>query len=254
MPTGHATERAQRRPDRPSALTVARPGPPLFLSRVNAAFGLPGTPGRMRERPHLRTANMRGTLTTSNPLLRNGLHMCIRINDAPPCQRRTLCPDRRSPRWRPRNRLPRPSISKPMPARRWPCSNGVGWCQCCGRTPHKHPMVKAWLAQNPRVTMHFTPNLRFQAQHSRDVIRHHRKGSAAAHSTPSPTSSTRSPDSSTTGTPTANHSPGQRRLFRINGDVGFWLAPGVMLGCRRIVSGVSGWLCCGSRTRSVRRA
>jgi hypothetical protein len=27
-------------------------------------------------------------------------------------------------------------------------------------------------------------------------------------------------------------------LFRINRDVGFWLAPGVMLGCRRIVSGV----------------
>ena len=38
---------------------------------------------------------------------------------------------------------------------------------------HKHPTVKAWLARNPRITMHFTPTVRVLAEHGRDLLRHH---------------------------------------------------------------------------------
>jgi len=44
------------------------------------------------------------------------------------------------------------------------------------------------------------------------------------------------------------------RLFRVNRDVVFWLTPGGMRGCRRIVSGASDFQCSGSQMRFVRRA
>ena len=43
-------------------------------------------------------------------------------------------------------------------------------------------------------------------------------------------------------------------LFRVGREAGFWLTPGGMRGCRRIVCGVCGFRYSGSRTRSGRRA
>ena len=38
---------------------------------------------------------------------------------------------------------------------------------------HKHPSVQAWLARNPRITMHFTPTSGLVAEHGRDLLRDH---------------------------------------------------------------------------------
>ena len=38
---------------------------------------------------------------------------------------------------------------------------------------HKHPTVKAWLANNPRITMHYTPTSGSWLNHGRDLLRDH---------------------------------------------------------------------------------
>ncbi len=46
---------------------------------------------------------------------------------------------------------------------------------------HKHPTVQAWLARNPRITMHFTPTSGVVAEH-RDLLRnHHPPGHPSRH-------------------------------------------------------------------------
>ena len=39
---------------------------------------------------------------------------------------------------------------------------------------HKHPEVKAWLAANPRIHVHFTPTSRVLDEPGRGLVRHHR--------------------------------------------------------------------------------
>ena len=47
---------------------------------------------------------------------------------------------------------------------------------------HKHPTVKAWLANNPRITMHYTPTSRVVAQSRRGLLRdHHPAGHPPRH-------------------------------------------------------------------------
>jgi transposase len=47
---------------------------------------------------------------------------------------------------------------------------------------HKHPRVKAWLARNPRITLHFTPDIRVLAEYGRDLLRdHHPSGHPPRH-------------------------------------------------------------------------
>jgi hypothetical protein len=38
---------------------------------------------------------------------------------------------------------------------------------------HKHPDVRAWLAKNPRITLHFTPTSGSWLNMERDLLRHH---------------------------------------------------------------------------------
>jgi transposase len=41
---------------------------------------------------------------------------------------------------------------------------------CDNYATHKHPAVNAWLARNPRITLHFTPTSGFVAEHGRDLL------------------------------------------------------------------------------------
>ena len=51
-------------------------------------------------------------------------------------------------------------------------------------TTHKHAKVKAWLAANPRVTVHVTPDLQLLAEPGRGLVRHHRTPSHPPRSAP----------------------------------------------------------------------
>ena len=44
---------------------------------------------------------------------------------------------------------------------------------CDNYATHKHPAVTAWLARNPRITLHFTPTSRIVAEPGGDLLRDH---------------------------------------------------------------------------------